>query len=101
MPHTFVWSAVRNGLRGLGMVLLIAGASPAHAQGLPKVRVFATGGTICGYAANRDLQYAYKAGSIPPDKLLADIPEGAKVADLSSEEIAEVGSGAVNAKILL
>src|SRR3954470_22454200 len=101
MLHTFVWSAARTGLKGLGIVLLIAGASAAHAQALPKVRVFATGGTISGYAANRDLQYAYKAGSISPDKLLADIPEAAQVADLSYDEIAEVGSGAVDAKILL
>src|SRR4051812_21753948 len=75
----FVGRAARNGLRGLGMALLIAcAAASAQAQGLPKVRLFATGGTISGYAANRDLQYAYKAGSIPPDKLLADIPEAAK-----------------------
>ena len=102
MLNPFVRKVARNGLSSLGMALLLAcTAASAQAEGLPKVRVFATGGTISGYASNRDLQYAYKAGSIPPDKLLADIPEAAQVADVSSEEIAEVGSGAVDSKILL
>jgi L-asparaginase len=102
MLNPFVWRVAQRGLNILGMILLIAfAAESAHAQGLPKVRLFATGGTISGYASNRDLQYAYKAGSIPPDKLLADIPEAGKVADLSYEEIAETGSGGINTKILL
>jgi len=57
-----------------------------------EVRLFATGGTISGYSANRDDQFGYRSGTIPPDKLLADIPEAKKVADLSYDEIAEVGS---------
>ena len=94
------FAVVRNILGSLGMVLFIAGAS-AQAQELPKVRLFATGGTISGYANNRDMQYGYKPGSILPDKLLADIPEAAKVADLSYEDIAETGSGGINTEILL
>jgi L-asparaginase len=72
-----------------------------RAQGLPKVRLFATGGTISGYAESRDMQSGYKAGSIPPKDLLADIPEVKKVADVSWEEIAETGSGGINTPILL
>ncbi len=102
MPNSSVWRLVQKGLHFLGMILLLACATAsAQAQGLPKVRLFATGGTISGYANNRDLQYAYRPGSIPPDKLLADIPEAAKVADLSYEEIAETGSGGINTPILL
>jgi L-asparaginase len=71
------------------------------AQELPKVRIFATGGTISGYAPNRDMQYGYKAGSIPPKQLLANLPEANKIADLSWEEISETGSGGINTKILL
>jgi L-asparaginase len=94
------FAVVRNVLGSLGMVLLMVCTS-AHAQDLPKVRLFATGGTISGYADSRDMQSGYKAGSIPPDKLLADIPEAAKVADLSYEDIAETGSGGINTVILL
>ena len=82
----------------LGCVCL--GQASAQAP-LPKVRLFATGGTISGYSSNRDMQYGYKAGSIPPAKLLADIPEANKVADLSWDEIAEVGSPGVTTAILL
>lgn len=102
MLNPSVWRTARIGLGSLGVALLMAcGVASAQAQELPKVRLFATGGTISGYAANRDLQYAYKAGSISPDKLLADIPEAAQVATLSYEDIAAVGSGSVNAEILL
>jgi L-asparaginase len=97
-----VWRMARNAFMSMGMVLLIAGASAsAQAQALPKVRLFATGGTISGYSADRDNQYGYRPGSIPPDKLLADLPEAAKVADMSYEEIAETGSGGINTPILL
>ena len=102
MPNSSLCSVARNSLRRLGMVLLMAcAAASAHAQDLPKVRLFATGGTISGYADNRDMQYGYKAGSILPDKLLADLPEAAKVADVSYEDIVETGSGGINAEILL
>lgn len=97
-----VRAVARDSLMILGMALLVlCAAASARAQELPKVRIFATGGTISGYASNRDMQYGYKPGSITPDKLIADIPEAAQVADLSYEEIAETGSGGINTKILL
>jgi L-asparaginase len=84
------------------LVFLSASFVAAEAQTpLPKVRLFATGGTISGYSKSRDDQYGYKSGSIPPKTLLADIPEANKVADLSWDEIAEVGSPGVNTDILL
>jgi len=98
MPNPFVRTFVQTGLM---VLFIVCAAASAQAQGLPKVRVFATGGTISGYAASRDMQYGYRAGSITPDKLLADIPEAAQVADLSYEEIAETGSGGINTAILL
>jgi L-asparaginase len=85
----------------LAASMICLAAFSLSAQSLPKVRVFATGGTISGYADSRDMQYGYKAGSIPPDKLLADIPEVKGVADTSYEEIAETGSGGINTAILL
>ena len=82
-------------------VLLCVCSVAATAQGLPKVRIFATGGTISGYAPDRDMQYGYKPGSIPPKQLLADLPEANKIADLSWDEISETGSGGINTQILL
>jgi L-asparaginase len=83
-------------------MLFFAVVSNANAQApLPKVRLFATGGTISGFSKNRDDQFGYRSGSIPPKTLLADLPEANKVADLSWDEIAEVGSPGVNTQILL
>jgi len=95
-------SLQRRGLRCAVLLLLCVGVTPlAPAQALPKVRVFATGGTISGFADSRDKQDGYKPGKIPPKDLIADIPEVQKVADVSWDEISEVGSGGVNTKILL
>ena len=71
------------------------------AQALPKVRLFSTGGTIQGYGANRDQIANYRAGQIPPDKLLEDLPEAKEVADVSYEAISSVSSGGINAAIQL
>ena len=90
----------RISLIGLLIFSLQSVATLAQAP-LPKVRVFATGGTISGYSASRDDQYGYRSGSIPPKQLLADIPEVNKVADVSWDEIAEVGSPGINTQILL
>jgi L-asparaginase len=101
MGHTH---AYRNPLRQSTTARLLAFClltGSLAAQALPKVRVFATGGTISGYSANRDDQYRYRSGSIPPDKIIADLPEVGKIADLSYDEIAETGSGGINTKILL
>jgi len=99
--QTFAPSHQRRKLPVIALTLALSVAASLHAQALPKVRVFATGGTISGYSANRDDQYRYRSGSIPPDKIIADLPEVAKVADVSYDEIAETGSGGINTKILL
>lgn len=87
----------------LGVPMLAAMFSTAafSQAPLPKVRLFATGGTISGFSKNRDDQFGYRAGSIPPKELLADLPEASRVADLSWDEIAEVGSPGINTQILL
>jgi L-asparaginase len=68
---------------------------------LPKVKLFSTGGTIQGAGDDRDELVGYKAGKIPPEQLIADIPEANAVADLSYEPIAAVGSPGINTKIVL
>ncbi|QHN05320.1 type II asparaginase [Granulicella sp. WH15] len=88
--------------RSLVLLLLIFSAvSACFAQGLPKVRLFSTGGTIQGSGPNRDEISNYKPGKISPKELLENVPEAKAVADLSYEEISSVGSGGVNTKILL
>jgi len=76
-------------------------ALTARSADLPKVRLFSTGGTIQGYAANRDDIWQYSAGKITPKQLLENIPEANQIAELSYEVESAVGSGNVDSKIQL
>jgi amidase len=76
-------------------------AIPAPAGALPKIKLFATGGTIQGSGDNRDNIANYRAGQIKAPQIIADLPELKSVADLSFTEIASVASGGVDTKILL
>src|SRR3954470_9389133 len=58
---------------------------------LPKVIILATGGTIAGTGTSSD-RAGYTAGKIPIDDLIGTIPTVKKVADITGEQIASVGS---------
>src|SRR3954465_5341932 len=62
-----------------------------QAQSLPKVIILATGGTIAGAGASAD-RAGYTAGKIPIDDLIGSIPTVKKIADISGEQVASVGS---------
>src|SRR5215467_14152956 len=62
-----------------------------EAQQLPRVIILATGGTIAGAGAASD-RAGYTAGKIPVDDLIGSIPTVKKVADISGEQVASVGS---------
>ena len=71
------------------------------AADLPKVRIFTTGGTIQSKGANRDVQMEYDTGKVSPDELVADLPELKDIAEISTEEMSNVGSGNIDTKIHL
>jgi L-asparaginase len=71
----------------LTFLILVA---QVHAQ-LPRVIILATGGTIAGAGAASD-RAGYTAGKIPIDDLIGSIPTVKKVANISGEQIASVGS---------
>src|SRR5215204_5848841 len=71
----------------LAFVIIIA---QVNAQ-LPRVIILATGGTIAGAGASAD-RAGYTAGKIPIDDLIGAIPTVKKVADITGEQIASVGS---------
>jgi L-asparaginase len=58
---------------------------------LPRVIILATGGTIAGAGKSSD-RAGYTAGKIPIDDLIGSIPTVKKVADITGEQIASVGS---------
>ena len=71
----------------LAFLILIA---QVHAQ-LPRVIILATGGTIAGAGASAD-RAGYTAGKIPIDDLIGTIPTVKKIATITGEQIASVGS---------
>ena len=71
----------------LALLILVV---QVHAQ-LPRVIILATGGTIAGAGAASD-RAGYTAGKIPIDDLIGSIPTVKKVANISGEQIASVGS---------
>src|SRR5690242_3871231 len=62
-----------------------------QAQQLPKVIILATGGTIAGAGASAE-RAGYTAGKIPIDNLIGGIPAVKKIADITGEQVASVGS---------
>lgn len=73
------------------LLALLALVLQVQAQDLPRVIILATGGTIAGAGAASD-RAGYTAGKIPIDDLIGAIPTVKKVADISGEQIASVGS---------
>jgi len=57
----------------------------------PRIRILATGGTIAG-AQLDPTNAAYRSGAVSIQSLLVSIPHISDVADVSSEQIADIGS---------
>ena len=78
------------------MALLFSNA----AQAKPKIKVLATGGTIAGaQAAQSDA--GYKSGSFSVDNLIKAVPQLKDLADLSGEQVANIGSQTMNNEVWL
>jgi L-asparaginase len=58
---------------------------------LPRVIILATGGTIAGAGTSSD-RAGYTAGKIPIDDLIGSIPTVKKIATITGEQVASVGS---------
>jgi len=88
--------------RSLAFLLLGAPlALPASAADkLPHIVVLATGGTIAGAAAS-DVQAGYTSGQVGVDQLLAAVPQAKKLATLSGEQVANIGSQDMNDEVWL
>ena len=71
----------------LAFVIIIA---QVNAQ-LPRVIILATGGTIAGAGASAD-RAGYTAGKIPIDDLIGSNTIGKKIATITGEQVASVGS---------
>jgi L-asparaginase len=73
------------------MCLFASAIAFAQQSQLPRIIILATGGTIAGQGASAD-RAGYTAGKIPVEDLIGTIPSVKKIANISGEQIASVGS---------
>jgi L-asparaginase len=95
---------IRIVLLALGVAVGVGCASPPEATaaeaGLPKVRVLATGGTIAGAQASAT-DYGYKSGAYDVNTLISAVPNLDKLAQISGEQVANIGSQDMNDAVWL
>ena len=76
----------------------IAAASP---NGLPNIQILATGGTIAGSSASSTDTVGYKPGALGVEVLINAVPEMKKIANISGEQVAQIGSFDMNNAVWL
>ena len=80
------------------MMLLVMVASVAMAK--PKIRIIATGGTIAG-VSTAATSSAYTAGQVGIETLINAVPEIKDLADVSGEQLCNIGSQDMNDAVWL
>ncbi len=80
----------------LALFLLVVSIAVAK----PKVRIIATGGTIAGAGASATGS-AYSAGQVGVDALIAAVPQMLDLADVSGEQLVNIGSQDMNDQVWL
>ncbi|QOQ87871.1 type II asparaginase [Campylobacter corcagiensis] len=79
-------------------VIMVLGASMLVAK--PTIYILATGGTIAG-SGDSALSGSYTSGTVTVDKLIAAVPEINEIATIKGEQIAQIGSQAMNDEVWL
>lgn len=69
-----------------------AANQPSAAAKLPRVKILATGGTIAGTGSSSTKTVGYKAAVLPVDNLIQAVPELAKVATVTGEQVVQIAS---------
>jgi len=80
------------------VIALMLVASAVHAK--PKIMILATGGTIAG-AQTSTAEAGYKSGSFSVDDLIKAVPQLKDLADISGEQVANIGSQTMNHEVWL
>src|SRR4051812_49929043 len=80
--------------------LLCALAFMPATWALPNIKVLATGGTIAGAQATQ-ADAGYKSGTFSVDDLIKAVPQLKSIAQLSGEQVANIGSQTMNHEVWL
>ena len=94
---------MRLNTRTIGLAAIVAASGFATgllAADLPRVSVLATGGTIAGAQASAT-DYGYKSGAYDVNSLLKAVPNLDKLAVITGEQVANIGSQDMNDEIWL
>jgi len=83
----------------LALAATAAEVQPQPSAALKHIRILATGGTIAG--AGEGSSANYRAGVVPIGNILASVPGLAGIANISTEQVANVGSYDVDEAIWL
>ena len=67
----------------------------------PNVKILATGGTIAGAGVTSTTTVGYTAAVTPVDALITNVPELAKVANVSGEQVSQIASESMTMEIWL
>jgi L-asparaginase len=82
----------------LALAVVFCAASTARA--LPRIKVLATGGTIAGAQATQ-ADAGYKSGTFSVEDLIKAVPQLKNVAEMSGEQVANIGSQTMNHAVWL
>ena len=89
--------------RWLGSGLMITAlmlSAPAESATKPRIKILATGGTIAGAQASQS-EYGYKSGSFNVQDLINAVPQMKDIADITGEQIVNIGSQDMNDEVWL
>jgi L-asparaginase len=82
------------------VILIVAITTTPLTQAKSKIKILATGGTIAGAQASSS-EVGYKSGSFSVDDLIKAVPQLKDLADLSGEQVANIGSQTMNHEVWL
>jgi L-asparaginase len=88
-------------MQGLALLVVLFAQMAWAADNLPNIKILATGGTIAGAAAVNTETVSYKSAVFPVDTLINNVPELKKIANVSGEQISQIGSQDMNNEIWL
>src|SRR6476660_8575604 len=82
------------------LTILIVFASASLSEAKQKIKILATGGTIAGAQASTS-EVGYKSGSFSVDDLIKAVPQLKDLAELTGEQVANIGSQTMNHDVWL
>jgi len=84
----------------LAVLLVLASGAAAAPSSKPRILILATGGTIAG-AQTSTAEAGYKSGAFSVEELVKAVPKLKDLADISGEQIANIGSQNMNHEVWL